>query len=50
MARDVRIMEMEKVRELLNRMITSGKHTTDEILEVSQKLDSLIVDYYRSVR
>ncbi|HWQ31112.1 MAG TPA: aspartyl-phosphate phosphatase Spo0E family protein [Negativicutes bacterium] len=43
-------MEIEKVRELLNNMIASEKHTSDEILEVSQKLDSLIADYYRSVR
>lgn len=43
-------MEIEKVRELLNRMIASENHTTDEILEVSQRLDSLIVDYYRSVK
>ena len=39
--------EMEALRELLNRMIESGKYTYSEVLEVSQELDALIVKYYR---
>ncbi len=42
------IKEIEKLRELLNNMIASESFTYSEILEVSQKLDSLIVEYYRT--
>lgn len=41
-------MEIETMRELLNKMIESGTSTYNEILEVSQKLDTLIVGYYRT--
>lgn len=41
-------MEIEIMRELLNKMIESGTSTYNEILEVSQKLDTLIVGYYRT--
>lgn len=48
MNKDVYGMEIEKLRDLLNRMIESEESTYSEILEVSQKLDRLIVDYYRN--
>lgn len=41
-------MEIEILRELLNKMIESGTSTYNEVLEVSQKLDTLIVDHYRA--
>lgn len=40
--------EIEKLRELLNNMITSGRFTYNDILAVSQELDTLIVEYYRT--
>lgn len=40
-------MEIERLRELLNKMIESEHYAYSEILEVSQKLDLLIVNYYR---
>ena len=42
-------MEIEKLRELLNNMMVSDLHTWNEIMEVSQRLDLLIVDYYKVV-
>jgi len=49
MNKDTYYMEIEKMRELLNKMIESEIFTYNEILEVSQKLDTLIVGYYRNV-
>lgn len=40
--------EIEALRELLNKMIVSKDYTYNEILEVSQRLDLLIVEYYRT--
>ncbi|AGK97363.1 aspartyl-phosphate phosphatase Spo0E family protein [Clostridium pasteurianum] len=40
--------KLEKLRDKLNRMLDSDKYTYEEILEVSQKLDKLVVDYYKS--
>lgn len=39
--------EIEALRELLNRMLGSNDYSYKEILEVSQELDLLIVEYYR---
>lgn len=41
-------MEIEKLRELLNAMIELEIYEYNEILEVSRRLDDLIVDYYRA--
>ncbi len=41
-------MEIEKLRELLNTMIELEIYEYNEILEVSRKLDDLIVNYYRT--
>ncbi|MFL0195334.1 Spo0E family sporulation regulatory protein-aspartic acid phosphatase [Clostridium sp. WILCCON 0269] len=38
---------LEKLRDDLNTMLDSGKFTDEEILYVSQKLDKLIVSYYK---
>ena len=39
--------EIEDLRELLNSMVDSDNYSYSEILEVSQELDFLIVQYYR---
>ena len=49
MKREMKRMEIEELRELLNDMLESESYTYNEILEVSQKLDLLIVSYYRAV-
>ena len=41
------VEEMEELREQLNKMLDSNEFSNNEILEVSQKLDTLIVKYYR---
>jgi len=41
------VEEMEELREQLNNMLDSNEYSSSEILEVSQKLDILIVKYYR---
>lgn len=39
--------ELEKMRYHLNNMIISGKHSAEELLEVSQELDVLVVKSLR---
>lgn len=39
---------LEELRNKLNIMVDSDKYTYEEILQVSQKLDRLIVYYYKS--
>ncbi len=39
--------KIEALREILNSMIASNDYAYSEILEVSQELDVLIVQYYR---
>ncbi|AND84474.1 hypothetical protein CTDIVETGP_1216 [Clostridium tyrobutyricum DIVETGP] len=39
---------LEKLRDKLNKMMDSDEYTDAEILKVSQKLDELIVYYYKS--
>lgn len=40
--------ELENLRDKLNEMIVSDEYTDEEILKVSQQLDELVVDYYKS--
>lgn len=47
MTKDMYIVEIEKLREILNNMIESESYTFSEILKASQNLDVLIVNYYR---
>ncbi|WP_147564646.1 aspartyl-phosphate phosphatase Spo0E family protein [Clostridium tyrobutyricum] len=39
---------LDKLRDKLNAMMASDKYTDEEILKVSQRLDELIVYYYKS--
>lgn len=43
------VEKIKDLRELLNSMIDSIDYTYSEILEVSQRLDILIVQYYRTL-
>jgi hypothetical protein len=40
--------KLEELRDKLNKMLDSDEYTDEEILKVSQKLDKLIVNYYKS--
>jgi hypothetical protein len=40
--------DIEKLRELLNNMIDSESFAYSDILAVSQDLDTLISEYYRT--
>lgn len=40
--------KLEELRDKLNRMLLSNEYTDEEILLVSQQLDNLVVDYYKS--
>ena len=39
--------ELERVRDILNKMFSSGNHSAEELLKVSKELDVLVVQYYR---
>lgn len=39
--------ELEELRYKLNKMLISNEYTYEEILKVSQKLDKLIICYYK---
>lgn len=40
--------KLEELRDKLNKMLDSDKYKSEEILKVSQKLDKLIINYYKS--
>lgn len=44
------IDEIEKLRKKLNQQGESGCLTNDSIIATSQRLDELILEYYRSER
>ncbi|AGK97489.1 aspartyl-phosphate phosphatase Spo0E family protein [Clostridium pasteurianum] len=41
---------LEELRDKLNKMLVSDEYTDEEILQVSQRLDKLVIDYYESHR
>lgn len=45
---DMLTKEIEKLRELLNNMIASENYAYSDILAVSQELDALIAEYYKT--
>lgn len=40
--------EIEKLKDLLNKMLESPEQDRDKILEISHKLDYYILKYYES--
>lgn len=42
--------EIEELREVLNKVVSTYEYPHEDILIVSQKLDKLINEYYRSMK